>query len=124
MQKRQALYYNTSAHDLPTLGEGDTARIKPFIQGQKEWKKGVVVERLDEKSYEVETAEGSSYRHNMVHFKQTNERPLSWPSRNHLKDQVILITPVIEQICRNRLTLRKLHALSLTRTQWSKALLE
>lgn len=61
MQKRRDLYYNTSAHDLPTLGEGDTARIKPFIQGQKEWKKGMVVERLDERSYEVETADGSSY---------------------------------------------------------------
>ena len=59
--KRRDLYYNTSAHDLPTLGEGDTARIKPFIQGQKEWKKGMIVERLDERSYEVETADGSSY---------------------------------------------------------------
>ena len=75
MQKRQALYYNTSAHDLPTLGEGDTARIKPFIQGQKEWKKGVVVERLDERSYEVETEDGSSYRRHTVHFKRTNEPP-------------------------------------------------
>ena len=49
MQKRRDLYYNTSAHDLPTLGEGDTARIKPFIQGQKEWKKGMIVKRLDER---------------------------------------------------------------------------
>ena len=61
MQKRRDLYYNTSAHDLSTLGAGDTARIKPFIQGQKEWKKGMIVERLDERSYEVETADGSSY---------------------------------------------------------------
>ena len=45
-RKMQARYYNTSAHDLPVLSEGDTVRIKPFIQGQKEWKKGVVMERL------------------------------------------------------------------------------
>ena len=75
MQKRRDLYYNTSAHDVPTLGAGDTARIKPFIQGQKEWKKGVVVERLDERSYQVETADGSSYRRKTVHFKRTNEPP-------------------------------------------------
>ena len=124
MQKRQALYYNTSAHDLPTLGEGDTARIKPFIQGQKEWKKGMIVERLDERSYEVETADGSSYTD--VTRSISNERmsrPLSWPSRNHLKYQVILMTPVTEYIWRNRLPLRKPHASSSARTHWSKTLL-
>ena len=72
-QKRQARYYNTSAHDLPVLSEGDTVQIKPFVQGQKEWTKGVVVERLDKRSYEVETMDGSSYRQNRAHLKQTNE---------------------------------------------------
>ena len=75
VQKRQARYYNTNAHDLPVLSEGDTVRIKPFVQGQKEWKKGVVMERLDERSYEVETMDGSSYRRNRAHLKQTNEPP-------------------------------------------------
>ena len=50
-------------------------RISSSIQGQKEWKKGVVVERLDERSYEVETTEGPSYRRNTVHFKRANEPP-------------------------------------------------
>ena len=72
-QKRQARYYNTSAHDLPVLSEGDTVQIKPFVQGQKEWTKGVVVERLDKRSYEVETMDGSSNRQNRAHLKQTNE---------------------------------------------------
>ena len=36
----------------------------------------MVVERLDERSYEVETTDGSSYRRNKVHFKRTNEPPL------------------------------------------------
>ena len=79
VQKRQARYYNTSAHDLPVLSEGDTVRIKPFVQGQKEWKKGVVMERLDERSYEVETMDGSSYRRNRAHLKQTNELPTVLP---------------------------------------------
>ncbi|KAL9987078.1 hypothetical protein ACROYT_G001320 [Oculina patagonica] len=41
----------------------------------KEWKKGVVVEMLDERSYEVETGDGTSYRRNRVHLKRTNELP-------------------------------------------------
>ena len=75
VQKRQARYCNSNAQDLPALSEGDTVRMKPFLLGQKEWKKGVIVERLDERSYEVETADGSSYRRNRVHLKQTNEPP-------------------------------------------------
>lgn len=50
-------------------------RMKPFTLGQKERKKGVIVERLDERSYEVKTADGSSYRQNRVHLKRTNEPP-------------------------------------------------
>lgn len=50
-------------------------RMKPFVLGKKEWKKGVVVERLDERSYEVETGDGTSYRRNRVHLKRTNELP-------------------------------------------------
>ena len=72
VQKRQARYYNSDAHDLPELNEGDNLRLKPFVLGQKEWKRGVVVERLDERSYEIETADGSSYRRNRAHLKKTN----------------------------------------------------
>ena len=60
-------------HDLPELNEGDTVGLKPFVLRQKERKKGVVVERLDERSYEVEKADGSSYRRNRAHLKKTNE---------------------------------------------------
>ena len=75
VEKRQAWYYNANAHNLPELNERDTVRMKPFVLGQKEWKKGVVVERLDERSYEFETADGSSYRRNRAHIKKTNESP-------------------------------------------------
>ena len=71
--KRQAQYYNANAHNLLELSEGDTVRMKHFVLGRKEWK-GVVVERLDERSYEVETADGSSYRRNRAYIKKTNER--------------------------------------------------
>ena len=74
-QKRQAQYYNTNAHDLPELNEGNTVRMKPFRLGHKEWKKGVVVSRLDERSYEVEGADGSTYRRKRAHLKKTNELP-------------------------------------------------
>ena len=53
-----------------------TLRLKLFQHAQKEWKKGtVVVERLDERSYEIETADGSTYRRNRVHLRKTNEAP-------------------------------------------------
>ena len=59
------------------------------------------MERLDERSYEVETADGSSYRRNTVHFKRSNEplpkltfeesrKPSSYPDhtgdRAHLEE--------------------------------------
>jgi len=49
--------------------------LTPFHLGQKEWKKGVVVERLDERSYKIEMADGSTYRRNRFHLRKTNEPP-------------------------------------------------
>ena len=41
VQKRQARYYNSDAHDLPELNEGDNLRLKPFVlgkrNGRREW---------------------------------------------------------------------------------------
>ena len=71
-QQKQAKYFNRSTRDLKPLEEGDTVRMKPFIKGRKEWKKGIVLERLDQRSYEVQTDDGT-YRRNRVHLKQTNE---------------------------------------------------
>ena len=69
-QKRQAKYYNRTAHDLPTLKEGDTVRMKPFVLGQHTWKKAEVTRRLDERSYEVQ-ASGTTYRRNRQHLVKT-----------------------------------------------------
>ena len=71
-QKRQAKYYNRTAHDLPTLKEGDTVRMKPFVLGQHTWKKAEVTRRLDERSYEVQ-ASGTTYRRNRQHLVKTSQ---------------------------------------------------
>jgi hypothetical protein len=62
-KRRQVKYFNRHATDLPALEDGDTVRMKPFIKGQREWKKAVVVNRLDQRSYTVDTPDGS-YRRN------------------------------------------------------------
>ena len=82
------------------------------------------MERLDERSYEVETVHGSSYRRNRVHLKRTNDPPpkltfeesskaSSYPDdtgdRAHLEETV---------------DAEQAHTLSPARTQWSKTLLE
>ncbi|XP_041362008.1 uncharacterized protein K02A2.6-like [Gigantopelta aegis] len=74
-QKRQANYYNKSAHDLPVLKKGDTVRMKPFRTGEKFWKKAEVTRRLDERSYELRSGE-TFYRRNRVHLKKTHEPAL------------------------------------------------
>jgi hypothetical protein len=71
-QSKQKYYYDRNAHDLPILEEGDTVRMKPFMLSQKEWQKGQVTKRLDERSYEVTTPSGI-YRRNRVHLKKTSE---------------------------------------------------
>ena len=71
-QQRQAYYYNRSARDLPPLKEGETVRMKPFVLGQKHWKKAVVARRLDHRSYEVDTG-GTIYRRNRAHLRCSHE---------------------------------------------------
>ena len=75
-QQRQAYYYNRSARDLPPLKEGETVRMKPFVLGQKHWKKAVVARRLDHRSYEVDTG-GTIYRCNRAHLRSSHEPPPS-----------------------------------------------
>ena len=71
-QDKQATYYNRSAKDLPPLCEGDVVRMKPFKLEEKKWNKGVIQHRLDERSYEVETDDGT-YRRNRIHLKKSYE---------------------------------------------------
>ena len=56
-KQREAHYYNQEAKDLQPLKERDSVRMKPCVLGQKEWKKAVVTNQLDERSYEVYTGD-------------------------------------------------------------------
>ena len=51
--------------------------MKPFRLGDKSWKKAKVVERLDDRLYEVEDTDGTVYRRNIVHLKKTHDAPPS-----------------------------------------------
>ena len=71
-QQQQARYYDRGARDLDPLEKVDPVRVKPWHVGKKEWQKGVVKKRLDERSYEVELPQGV-LRRNRVHLRRTNE---------------------------------------------------
>ena len=56
-------------------------RMKPFQKhGKHEWKQGVVSKRLDERSYQVETAT-ITYRRNRVHLRRSTEQPQAGTER-------------------------------------------
>ncbi|KAK2564109.1 hypothetical protein P5673_012335 [Acropora cervicornis] len=73
-QFQQCKYYNQHARDLPPLKEGDVVRMKPFHLGSKEWKKGTIASKLDERSYMVETPDGDTYRRNRYHLRFIQEK--------------------------------------------------
>ena len=72
-QTQQATYYNKRASDRQVLEEGDTVRLQPFRLGRKDWSRGTVVKRLDERSYVVDTPTGV-LRRNRQHLRKTHER--------------------------------------------------
>ena len=49
--------------------------MKPFQLGSKEWKKGTITSRFDERSYMVETPDKDTYRRNRYHLRKTKENP-------------------------------------------------
>lgn len=67
---------------------GDVERMKPFVAGKKTWEKAMVKERLHERSYTVETANGDTYRRNRQHMRKTKESmdnpcaPVEQPQRH------------------------------------------
>ena len=48
-------------------------RMQPFKLGDKKWKKATITERLDERSYLLETPDGATYRRNRQHLKKSSE---------------------------------------------------
>ena len=85
-QAKQAHYYNKNARDLDDLKQGETVRIKPFQLNQKEWTKGVISQRLDQRSYEVETPTGT-YRRNRVYLRRSNEKSDTKQNHNYEENQ-------------------------------------
>ena len=71
-QQQQACYYNRGARDLDPLERGDVVGVQPWQAGKKEWQKGVVKNRLSERSYEVELPQGV-LRRNRIHLRKINE---------------------------------------------------
>ncbi len=71
---KQAWYYNRSATELSALKEGDVVRIKPSGYN-KEWRKAVVDQKVDIRSYQVRTEDGSSLRRNRRHLRLSSEAP-------------------------------------------------
>ncbi|KAK3743000.1 hypothetical protein QZH41_007217, partial [Actinostola sp. cb2023] len=74
-QERQRAIYDKNARDLPPLCEGDTVRMKPFGPGERMWRKAIVTEKLDDRSYYVENQDGGTYRRNRQHLNKSREQP-------------------------------------------------
>ena len=94
-QMRQAKYYNRSAHGLPVLGAGDTVRMKPFVLGQKSWNNAEVTRRLDERSYEIQSA-GTTFRRNRQHLVKTAKPSVQQNTTDPAKvDQSLRLQPEV-----------------------------
>jgi len=70
--RQQAHYYNKGARDLDPLEKGNAVRVQPWQVGKKEWQKGIVKNRLSERSYEIELPQGVLHR-NIIFLRKTNE---------------------------------------------------
>ena len=83
-QMRQAKYYNRSASDLPVPKAGETVRMKPFVLGQKSWDNAEVTRRLDERSFEIQSA-GTTYRRNRQHLVKAAKPSVQYDSTEPAK---------------------------------------
>lgn len=72
-QLKRAQFYNKTAKDLPKLAIGDFVRMKPIKNHQRIWRKATVTQKVDDRSYVVETPEGGIYRRNRYHLRKTKE---------------------------------------------------
>jgi len=94
-QQQQARYYNRGARDLDPLEKGDAVRVQPWQVGKKEWQKGVVKNRLSERSYEVELPQGV-LRRNRIHLRKTNEPAATQPEQCNEPQSQEPVEPVTE----------------------------
>ena len=85
-QDKHNAKYHPSA-ELPILQEGDTVRLQPFKLGEKKWQKGTVINRLDQRSYLVDTDSGM-LRRNRQHLKKTNEPNTHQESSKEIRKEI------------------------------------
>ena len=98
-QEKQRMQYNRGAKDLKPLAEGDMVRMKPYILGDKVWKKGEITKQLDDRSYEL-LSEGKILRRNRVQLRPTRESTNVVPdnAQNTEEPQAVrLPTPIKSQ---------------------------
>ncbi|MCG7876694.1 MAG: RNase H-like domain-containing protein [Candidatus Thiodiazotropha endolucinida] len=69
-KENQKKYFNRNAKSLKPLEIGDKTRIQ---QNDKTWKPAVVTNKQNERSYLVQTPDGTVYRRNRRHLLKTNE---------------------------------------------------
>ena len=53
-QTAQQATFNQNTKPLRPLGVGDVVRVKPYVKSDRVWKKGVVLEKLDARSYNID----------------------------------------------------------------------
>ena len=69
---KQAKNYNKNAKDLKPLASGEIVRVAPTNKRQP-WKRARVEAEEGIRSYRVQTEDGTSYRRNRVHLRETSE---------------------------------------------------
>lgn len=72
-KNRQTKYYNRSVKDLPVLSENDNVRIQPLNKTEKSWRKGQIVEKVNDRSYKIKTEHGPNIRRNRIHLRKSME---------------------------------------------------
>ena len=70
-----------------TLGEG------VIIRNGKFWKPAVVREKINDRSYVVETQNGGIYRRNRRHLLKSNEKPFQMLDPPNISPNVVNSTP-------------------------------
>lgn len=75
--------FHRRAKHLKALSEGDRVTLKPFGLKSKKWFSGVVIKRLTNRSYELES-NGAVYRRNRVHLRHAPQtapdtEPVTYP---------------------------------------------
>lgn len=86
-QQRQKNIFDRHTKALNPLEEGDTVRMRPVRLKDASWRKATVLEKLDDRSYNVELPNGNVLRRNRVDLRATKEQPeVTDDSRSDLED--------------------------------------